>query len=354
MNIPIASQNINFPGYGTFWVANSLSSTFLGLNNRRLQEKAYEKTQLFQLEMERARHITEDEKLQEDIAFKRRLLALSREQRQEAARESFNAQMQTIELKYYLQYCWPLDPLLPQTILQEIRKGNDNCKRLNVILLHGPLLPLMAYGSDANKLDADIYTELEYCIKKDDVPLINDINFRKDACNKADLSGGNTSFMNIHFLMSQLPTLVISPQYRNGKMYLSGAAWEPQASRPLIRPLLSFDYDPIEAEKNINYRKQMIDLLHVSTSIVIGSVRDSYMLLTQGKTPTLPILLNDAKHSYMRQIVRENKELREFLKTEKENILLALDEERTPQLLDVFERKDLEELKKHVNSNNII
>ena len=67
MDIPIISQNIRFPGYGMFWVANSISSTLLGWNNRRLQDKAHERNQEFLLEMERARRITDDERMQEDI-----------------------------------------------------------------------------------------------------------------------------------------------------------------------------------------------------------------------------------------------------------------------------------------------
>lgn len=354
MNIPIASQNINFPGYGMFWVANSISSTLLGWNNRRLQAQAHEKNQEFQLEMERARHITDDERMQEEIAFKRRLVALAREQRQEAARKSFNAQMQAIELRYYLQYCWPLDPLLPQTILQEIRNGSDaTSPRLNVILMHAPLLPLRAYGSDANAQDAGIYRELEYTIKKNDVPLIGHVDYRKDACQKPDLTGGNASIMNIHFLMSQMPTLVIAPQYREGKMYLSGAVWEPQASRPLIRPLLNFDFNPAEAEKSIEYRQQMIDLLHASTSVIIGAVRDSYIVLTQGGTPTLPHLLNDENHAEMKRLVTDNASLKAFIKQENENILAALDEEKMPRLLEVFDKKDIEAIKEQVRSNEL-
>ena len=73
--------------------------------------------------------------------------------------------MQAIELKYYLQYCWPLDPLLPQTILHEIRNNATSvAPRLNVILMHAPLLPLRAYGTDANAADAQIYKDLEYLL----------------------------------------------------------------------------------------------------------------------------------------------------------------------------------------------
>ncbi len=352
MDIPIASQSIRFPGYGMFWVANSISSTLLGWNNRRLQDKAHERNQEFQLEMERARHITDDERMQEDIAFKRRLVALAREQRQEASRLSFNAQMQAIELKYYLQYCWPLDPLLPQAILHEIRNDAANvAPRLNVILMHAPLLPLRAYGTDVNAADAPIYKELEYSIKKNDVPLIGNVDFRKDACLRPDLSGGNASVMNIHFLMSQMPTLVISPQYCEGKMYLSGAVWEPQASRPVIRPLFNFDYNPVEAGKNEEYRIEMIELLHASVSVITGAVRDSYMMLTQGKEPTLPVLLNDKEHADMKRLVMGNAELKAFIKGENDNILAALDEENTPHLLEVYDKKDIEAIKEQVKSN---
>lgn len=354
MNLPIASQNINFPGYGMFWVANSISSTLLGWRNRHVQEKAHERNQEFQLEMERARHITDDERIQEEIAFKRRLVVLSREQRQEAARKSFNAQMQAIELRHYLQHCWPLDPLLPQTILQEIRNGADSSSpRLNVILMHAPLLPLRAYGTDANEQDAGIYKELEYAIKKEDVPLIGNLNFRKDACQKPDLTGGNASIMNIHFLMSQMPTLVIAPQYREGKMYLSGAVWEPQASRPLIRPLMNFDFNPVEAEKSLEYRQQMIGLLHASTSIITGAVRDSYMVLTQGGSPTLPALLNDSNHREMKRLVTGNAGLKAFIKQENDNILAALDEEKMPRLLEIFDKKDIEAIREQVRSNEL-
>lgn len=354
MDIPIASQSIRFPGYGMFWVANSISSTLLGWNNRRLQDKAHERNQEFQLEMERARHITDDERMQEDIAFKRRLVALAREQRQEVSRQSFNAQMQAIELKYYLQYCWPLDPLLPQAILHEIRNDAANvAPRLNVILMHAPLLPLRAYGTDANAADAQIYKELEYSIKKNDVPLIGDVDFRKDACLRPDLSGGNASIMNIHFLMSQMPTLVILPQYCEGKMYLSGAVWEPQASRPVIRPLFNFDYNPVEAGKNEEYRIEMIELLHASVSVITGVVRDSYMVLTQGKEPTLPVLLNDKEHADMKRLVMGNAELKAFIKGENDNILAALDEENTPHLLEVYDKKDIEAIKEQVKSNTL-
>lgn len=353
MNIPIASQNINFPGYGMFWVANSISSTLLGWNNRRLQEQAHEKNRDFQLEMERASQITKNQTMQEEIAFKRRLVALSRKQRQEIAKDSFISKLKLKELSYYLKYYWPLDPLLPEIILQEMQSGKvASYPQLNVILMHAPLLPLRQYGSDANVLDAGIYKDLEYSIKEEDVRHIGNVNFWKDACQKPDLTGGNASIMNIHFLMSQIPTLVIAPQYRNGKMYLSGAVWEPQSPRPFIRPLVDFDYNPVKAEQDEKYRQQMIDLLHANASIITGAVRDSYMVLTQGGTPTLPAILDDSSHAEMKRLVMSNARLKTFIKQENDNILAALDEEKMPHLLEVFDKNDIEDIKKQVKSTN--
>jgi hypothetical protein len=350
MDIPIAQQNIHFPGYGMFWLANSISSALLGRSNRLLQEKAHERNQEFQLEMERARNITEDERLQEEMAFKRRMVTLSRQYRQEEAISSFNNQMKAVELQAYLQRCWPLDQQLPYVILDEIACDNAAAKqRLNVILMRAPLLPQKKYGG-ANEQDAVIYDKMEYAIMRDDVPCIGNLKYRKDACVKADLSGGNASIMNIHFLMSQLPTLVISPCYSEGRMSFSGAVWEPQAARPFVRPLFGFDYSPVDALESKEYQDLVIEKFHSAVSIITGVVRDSYMLLTQGRTPTLQYWLNDEKHVDMKQIALAENGMCQFVRQECKNLLAALEESNTPHLLEAFSREDVDAMKEQIKS----
>ena len=351
MDIPIASQNINFPGYGMFWVANSISSTLMGWNNRRLQEKAHERTQEFQLEMERARNLTEDQKIQEEIAFKRRMMAISRQYRQEESAAAFSTQMKAVELQNYLQQCWPLDPQLPYVLLQETERGNASTStRLNVVLMRTPLLPQKKYGG-ANDLDMPLYNNMEYSIMQQDVPCIGDLKYRKDACVKEDCKGGNASIMNIHFLMSQLPTLVVVPQYHEGKMHFKGAVWEPQAARPLIRSLFSIDYSPENALDSNNYLDEVIEKIHAAISVITGAVRDSYMLLTQGKTPTLSSWLNDKQHQSIRDIVNKERGIHNFIQQESKNILEALDEKKTPHLLEVFSKEDIKDIKERFQSN---
>lgn len=351
MNIPIASQNINFPGYGMFWVANSISSTLMGWNNRRLQEKAHERTQEFQLEMERARNLTEDLKIQEEIAFKRRMMALSRQYRQEESTAAFSIQMKAVELQNYLQQCWPLDPQLPYVLLQETERGNASTNsRLNVVLMRTPLLPQKKYGG-AHDLDMTLYNNMEYSIMQQDVPCIGDLKYRKDACVKEDCKAGNANIMNIHFLMNQLPTLVIVPQYHEGKMHFKGAVWEPQTARPLIRSLFNIDFSPENALDSNYYRDEVMEKIHAAISVITGAVRDSYMLLTQGKTPTLSSWLNDKLHQPIRDIVNKERGIQNFLLQENKNILEALDEKNTPHLLDIFSNEDIKDIKEQVKSN---
>ena len=350
MDIPIASHSINFPGYGMFWVANSISSTILGWNNRRVQEKAHERSIEFQREMERARTLTEDKKLQEEIAFKRRMVAVARQYRQEESAASFCTQMKAIELQTYLQHCWPLDPQLPYVILQETEQNRGGSLPLNVVLLRTPLLPQKKFGG-ANDLDLELYNKLEYNIMHDDVPCIGNLKYRKDACPKEDFRGGNASIMNIHFLMSQLPTLVVVPQYSNGKMNFKGAVWEAQAPRPLIRPLFGIDYSPIEALDSKDYREEVIDSIHTAISIITGAVRDSYMFLTQGKIPTMPHWLNDGSHQRMKEIVNRQADIKRFIRQENQNILDALDEKNMPHLLEVYTKEDIDGIKEQIKSN---
>lgn len=323
----------------------------MGWNNRKLQEQAHERSEEFQLEMERAKNLTEDKKIQEEIAFKRRMMAISRQYRQEEAAVAFNTQMKVVELQNYLQHCWPLDSQLPYIILQEIESGNNAAKsRLNVVLMRTPLLPQKKYGG-ANDLDMPIYNNMEYSIMQEDVPLIGDLKYRKDACVKEYANSGNSSIMNIHFLMSQLPTLVVMPQYSDGKMRFKGAAWEPQAARPYIRSLFDIDFSPQNALESNDYRNEVIEKFHISVSIIIGAVRDSYMLLTQGTKPTLSMLLNDANHQSMKEIANNERGIKGFIQQESKNILAALDEKNTPRLLEVFNKEDVKNMKEQVMSN---
>lgn len=350
MDTPVASQNVHLQGYGMFWIANSISSTLLGWKNRHVQDKAHERSEAFQLELERARNLTDDQKRQEEIAFRRRMLEVARQYKQEESAVTFISKMKVDELQAYFKQCWPLDPQLPYVLLEKTKKEKAFAHPyLNVILMRTPLLPPKKYGG-ANEQDKELYEGLEYAIAQKDIPLIGNVHYWKDACCRSDLQGGNACIMNIHFLMSQLPTLVIVPHYIDGHIHFKGAVWEPQAARPLIWPLFNMDFSPEKALVDEVYRKGAMETFHTALTVITGSVRDSYLLLTQGKKPTLPYLLNDSAHETMKAIATSHEGIQRFIKQENQNILASLNEEMTPHLLEVYSPEEINDIKEQIKS----
>lgn len=331
--------------YGSFWVANSVASTIIQRTNSSLQEEAALRNMDFQRELEDARNIAQDEVEAEKIAFKRRLMKLSRQYRQAENAKMFDLQLETIELQSFIEKYWPLAPALPSIILNDIEqsKHSNEPLPLNVVLLHPPLLPpkVTLMEIKAHSKDCEIYKELErrlyICFRT-----LGDVKFHKDGCNKIDFTGGNANIMNIHFFMGSLPTLVISPKYNDeGKMIFNAAVWEAQAIRPLIRPLFSISYEPLIAERDDEYLKQAIEKIETALTVIVGATRDSYMLLTQGKTPMLNTLLDEKKKA----IVEKDKTLKAFVKREYENIVDALNTKYSPKLLETYSKEDVEFMK---------
>lgn len=337
---------------GLFWVANSVVSTIMVTTNCSLHEEAAQRNLDFQRELEDARNIVQDEVEAEKIAFKRRVMKLSRQYRQAESAEMFDQQLKTIELQSFIEY-WPLAPALPDIILNEIKqsKHSNRTLPLNVILLHAPLLPpkVAPMAIKAHSKDFETYKELE---RKLEISLrtLGDVKLHKDSCIKTDFEGGNANMMNIHFLMGGLPTLVISPKYNNeGQMIFNAAVWEAQAIRPLIRPLFSISYEPLIAERDEEYFKQAIEKIETALTVIVGATRDSYMLLTQGKAPMLNSLLDEKK----KEIIENDKALKSFVRQEYENIVNALDTKYSPKLLEAYSIEDVESMKSQAHNMSL-
>lgn len=333
---------------GLFWVANSIVSTVLGARGRDLHEEASQRNLDFQRELEDARNIAQDEMEAEKIAFKRRLMKLSRQYRQEQSANIVEQQFKAIEFESFIKTYWPLNKVLPHIFSTKIKRTqNKNAPlRLNTILLHAPILPYREtiVGTKAHIKDSEIYKEIERKLESQLKCCLGDVDFYRDSCDTTDFIGGNANLMNIHFLMCALPTLVISPKYHNGKLHFSAAVWEAQASRPLIRPLFTIDYNPQLAEQDENYFRQSVEKLETIFAIIIGATRDSYMMLTQGKEPLLANLLSDRQ----KEIIVSDDTLKIFVRTEYNNITAALNEDFSPNVLEAYSEKEINYIKQQV------
>ena len=284
-------------------------------------------------------------------------MKLSREFRFKQNAEAFEKALDGIEIQAFFNSnkYWPLQPSLPHTIIAETKKALRTHiePSLKVILLRAPLLPTRSgmAGEIANRDDKNIYSDIEEMIKTNDIPVLGDLEFWDGACQTTDFVGGNANIMNIHYLMSHIPTLVISPRYYEGKMYFNMAVWEAQAVRPLIRSLFSLDYE-LYVEKNDEEIKDLTNHFRTAITTIISTTRDSYMLLTRGKNPTFNILLdNDSK---LKQSVMQDQVLHQFVKQEYLNMLDALDAEKTPRLLEFFEEADINRMRKIVNDTKLL
>ena len=335
---------------GYFWVANSVVSTVLGKINRESQERIMLDSLDFQKEMERVRNSALDELEAEKIAFQRTLLKINRQYALEQRAKKINQQLDAIELDLYIRECWPLDKAEANNIREEINEKIADLQPLNVILLRTPLLPVQKRG--ANPRDREIYQELERKLKNR-LNILDDVNFRNDSCKNIILKNGNVNIMNIHFLMGCLPTMVITPQCDNrGKLIFNAAVWEASSSRPLMRSLFSIDYEPFMAEREeyAEYFKQAIDKIETALITIVATIRDSYMLLTQNKPPRIRELLDEEQQN----IIKDDSNLKAFVKTEYENITKALDAKKTPKLLEVYSNTDVESMKSQAHEISLI
>ncbi len=334
----------NLANCGLFWIANSIMSTIMGKTNRDAQRKASERNLEFQRELETLRNENMAEMEREKIAFKRQQMKVSRQYRQIESAESFNQQLARIELQAFISNYWPLDKSLPDSILTEVSNSKIAARPLplNVILLHGALFPVTEapLRTRTNPKEADVYKTIERELD-DSVRILEDVNIYLDACTNTDIVGGNANLMNIHFIMGSLPTLVISPKYLKGKMIFNAGVWEAQAVRPLIRPLFSINYEPLIAIKEEEYLNQAIEKIKLALTIIVGAMRDSYMLLTQGKAPMINKLLDDKK----RTLINTDENMKTFIRQEYANIDRALDSNRVPNLLEAYSEYDIKQMK---------
>lgn len=348
---------------GLFWITNSIMAAVIGMSVRDLQEQAHERNNAFQEELQRAKDLTQIKLEAEKIAFKRRLMRVTREYNFIQNAELFQQQLDGIELQAFLSNnkYWPLDKSIPYTIISDIKKARKNHQELplNVIILHSPLLPtrLGPGGEIANREDRIIYAEIEEQIECADIPSLFenqgevDIFLRRDACKTTDFIGGNANIMNIHFLMSPIPTLVISPRYYDGKLYFNSAVWDHQSPRPLIRPLFSIDYE-LYIERNEEEKKALKDMLRSVFTCIIAASRDSYMLLSRGKEPAIKHLIDN--NSKIKNALLQNEILNQFVKHEYQDMLEVLDVHKTPRLLEVFEESDVKHMREEIFDTQIL
>ena len=284
---------------------SSTLQTVFGFDRRNQQEIQTDIAQRHQLELRAAREEFQDELEAQKIADMRAKMAVARKYRCEERYDQTVLQHKTEELREFFMKYLPIKKRCIPILLEEANHykslGYDSNCPLNVILLH----------TRQGELDYD-----EICDKMDKaVPLLGNIVYQR-WCDK-DVAH-NSGILNLHAIMGNIPTVVISPYYWNGAIHFTASMWEAQSeAKPMIRPLFSIECPQEllgagqrftkEGKKAIQERITLISI------IVSGCARDSYMLMTQGLTPTLPLYLKENPNVVKELVKPENKEILAFM-----------------------------------------
>lgn len=287
-------------------ISSTLQSVF-GYDRRKEQDKQADIAQQHQLELRKAKEEFQDELEAQKVADMRAKMAVARKYRAEERFEQTVLQHKTEELRTYFK-CLPIKQIVIPQLLDAAKDYkklgyNSDCP-LNVVLLHTKQAAL-DYNNICDNLDK---TQMQ----------IGNIVYRR-WCNK-DVAH-NSAILNLHAIMSNIPTLVISPFFQGGSIHFTASMWEAQSeAKPMIRPLFSIpcptEYLAPQQKFTEEGRKAIQDRIVLISTIVSGCARDIYMLMTQGRVPTLPNYLKNNPEVLKSLTNEENKELCSFMQNE--------------------------------------
>ena len=291
--------------FSPYMLISSTLQTVFGYERRTLQEIQADQSQQFQLELRKAKEEFQDELEAKKMADMRAKMAVARRYRAEERYEQNVMQHRTEELKAYFMSCLPIKqqaiPILLEYAKEYKANNYDGRCPLNVVLLHTRQSAL-CYN--------DIYDELDRNSNQ-----IGNIEFRRWC--EEDVAR-NAAILNLHAIMGNIPTLVISPYFHGGAIHYTASMWEAQSEcKPMIRPLFSIPcrMEYLQARQTFSGegKKAIQEQIALISTVVSGCARDSYMLMTQGATPTLPTFLKNNPYILENILKEENRQLCSFM-----------------------------------------
>ena len=291
--------------FSPYMLISSTLQTVFGFDRRSEQEKQLDITEQHQLELRHAKEEFQDELEAQKVADMRAKMAIARRYRSREKFEQTVLQHKTDELRDFFTKYLPIKKKCIPILLEEAESykqlGYDSSCPLNVVLFH----------TRQNELNYD-----EICDNMDkSTQWLGNIVYRR-WCDK-DIAH-NSGILNLHAIMGNIPTLVISPFFQSGAIHYNASMWEAQSdAKPLIRPLFSIEcpqeYIGMGHHFTQEGKRAIQDQISFISTIISGCARDSYMLITQGLTPTLPLYLKHNPSVVLALSRPENREVRQFM-----------------------------------------
>lgn len=299
-------------GFGSYMLVSAVAQTLMGQERREGQDRAADASERFQEEMQKLKNEHQAQIDELKVQAMRNKMRIDRSFRLEEKFESTQLNALITELHTLVKKEFPLKkdsfPMIVKAIKDYRQVGYGPQVPLNVILLH----TLGNIGIDYDT----IVDSLEIFGTK-----LGNIQFRR-WCDK-DIAR-NAALFNLHAILGNIPTLVISPFFWKNKIHFTVAMWDAYCeTKPLMRPIFSIDCN-FEELKTTEGQKALQDKMTLIATAISGCARDSYALLAHGLPPTFPqLLINDSKLRNDLSML-ENKVVLDFIQNEYQGTEQAL------------------------------
>lgn len=290
--------------FTSYMVVSAITQTLMGFERRERQEKTADANERFQTEMQKLKNVHHQKLEEMKVQAMRNKMSIDRRYRLEEKFEREKLNELTTELKTLLEREFPLKedsiPMIIDTIEEYRNLDYGPRVPLNVILLHA----LGNVGVDYN----EIIDSLDKFGEK-----LGNVKFRR-WCDK-DVSR-NAAIYNLHAVLCNIPTLIISPYLWKNKVYITIAMWDAQCeTKPLIRQAFSINiqFESLLTSDGRKAFQKKIELISMAISVC---ARDSYSLLAHGLPPILPQIIEEDNIFRNELLADDNKFLLEFISCE--------------------------------------
>ena len=282
--------------FSPYMVISSALQFVFGKERREEQERSNRLNLEFQNWLSEQKEQFEDDLNNQKMQWMREKLQFQKAARAEQKYASKELNYKTNEVKLFFQKYLPIElkclKLLNAVAKQYRKDGYSSKCPLNVILLHA-LQEKLDYSVINNQIDAAGSRMGNFVVQR---------WCRKNVAH-------NSAILNLHAVMENIPTLVISPFYYGEKMHFNVAMWEAQAdTKPTIRPAISIDCSE-DLLKTKEDKENMQKKIGYISTLLSGCARDIYMLFSFGIKPSLPNYLNDAGNRDLLEFIRKEENI---------------------------------------------
>lgn len=302
--------------FSPYMFISSITQGIFASDRRSLQEQMTQDNMDFQKWLNEYQEQSDLEMMEQRRRWMREKLVTMRQQRAEQNFAMHQLKLDTTEMQAFFKSYLPISPNTIKTLIHtsneyKERGYSQDCCPLNILILH-------TKHTELNKF-VDVYEYLDNLQEQ-----ICNVTFPRWCEKNAEQ---NVAILNLHAVMKNIPTVVISPYYQepNDSMLFTVAMWDAQSDvKPLIIPIFSMPCNAAFSITEFDKKKELLNNMSMVSALLSGCARDIYALYAFGAQPTLPSVLRQNKELVDLLQQKEMLELRKVLFSEYDVAFKAL------------------------------